>query len=114
MSETKTVMTNRGLVFKFLQEHGFAITSVIGLIVVVCYGLFKVDYAATYNVIIGNFIPVALSGLTAPASLVAFLAVTVASKAQWGEVDMLKTYVAIGSIMGLITSVVALIKAFAA
>lgn len=114
MSDVKASLSTRAAIFELLKEYGFAFALIIDVIVVVCYGYFKIDYSVDTNLIIGKFVVIVLSGLTAPASFVAFLTVIVASKKQWGEVEMLKTHIGIGSLMGLITAVIALIKAFKA
>lgn len=107
-------MFTREYFFKLLQDHGFHFAIIFDFVITLCYGYFKIDFSSDNNLIIGKFFVVVLSGFTAPTSLVAFLIIIVASKKQWGEVEMLKTYIGIGSLMGLIAAGVTLIKAFKA
>lgn len=107
-------MSTQEKVFSLLRDYGFCFALIFDVTIVACYGYLKIDYSSDSNLIIGNFFIIVLSGFTVPTSLIAILTVMVASKEQWGEVEMLKTYIGIGSLMGLIAAGVTLIKAFEA
>ncbi len=103
----------RDAAFKQIKNFGLETTLGLTALTTIAYAFFA-TYAGDTDLIVGKFVSIVLNGVTAAASLVAFAAVLTASPAKWGEVADLRTYIGIGSLIGLIASVVSLMFLFKA
>ncbi|WP_374538580.1 hypothetical protein [Chitinimonas taiwanensis] len=99
--------------FKKIKDYGLEATLGLTAITTAVYAFFA-NYGVDTNQIVGKFVGIVLNGVTAAASLVAFAAVLTAAPIKWGEVADLRTYIGIGSLIGLIASVVSLVFLFKA
>ena len=106
-------MPSRENAHQFLRKFGLEITLVATFIATLWYA-FLLSYAGDANLLIGKFVSIVLNAVSAAASCVAFLAVVIAPTAKWGEMSELRTYIGIGSLVGLIASAVLLLQAFKA
>lgn len=104
-------MSKRDNIHQFFNENGLEFTLIVTFITTSIYAIF-IDYSTDSNIIIGKFVGIVLNGVTASASFVAFAGVIAASEDKWGEVAKLRTYIGIGSLIGLIASFVFLMQAF--
>lgn len=99
----------------FMKIKNYGLEATLGLTAITTFMYaFFVNYGADTNQIVGKFVGIVLNGVTAAASLVAFAAVLTATPTKWGEVADLRTYIGIGSLIGLIASVVSLVFLFKA
>lgn len=99
--------------FKKIRDYGLETTLGLTAVTTFVY-VFFANYGVDTNQIVGKFVSIVLNGVTAAASLVAFAAVLTAASTKWGEVADLRTYIGIGSLIGLIASVVSLVFLFKA
>lgn len=104
-------MVSRDDALNFLRSYGFELTMGATAFITLVYA-FQIDYSLATDLVIGKFVGIVLNAVSAAASLVAFSAVFAATASKWGDMQELRTYIGVGSLIGLIASSVMLAQTF--
>lgn len=104
-------MSYKENIYKFFKLYASETMIIFTTVVVVIFAI-KTNIYADQNLVVGKFVNVALAGLSTASNLIALVAVLVSGDDKWGDMKEFRPFIAIGSLIGLIASLVSLLQFF--